>query len=199
MRDLSLKTGERHRKHRNGNKVVEVTSALMWARPPPLRLVGRLAPPRDMVSMETLRPRIALCHRRRKHHISPGGEGGANARVPRAHATLMDSSSPPWAWPFSARPSSSDDNPSMLWERRCSSSWRLSSRAARVRSYAHTRTHTHQEMIRLGTTGDQARGFAERHFSFYFNLMLKAYALMHGGIAPLAGRSGHSCTRRARR
>lgn len=38
----------------------KVTSALIWARPPPLRLVGRLAPPRDMVSMETLLPLIAL-------------------------------------------------------------------------------------------------------------------------------------------
>lgn len=38
----------------------KLTSALKWARPPPLRLVGRLAPPRDMVSMETLRPRMAL-------------------------------------------------------------------------------------------------------------------------------------------
>lgn len=53
----------------------------------------------------------------------------------------MDSSRPPCACPFSARPSSSDVNPSMHWECLCRSSWRLSSRAARVRSYTHTHTH----------------------------------------------------------
>ena len=37
----------------------QLTSMLRCARPPPLRLVGSPAPPRDMVSMETLRPRIA--------------------------------------------------------------------------------------------------------------------------------------------
>lgn len=55
---------EKNQNQNNRNKVTEVqsevTSALIWARPPPLRLVGRLAPPRDMVSMETLLPRIAL-------------------------------------------------------------------------------------------------------------------------------------------
>lgn len=40
--------------------LVLLTSMLRWARPPPLRLVGSPAPPRDMVSMDTLRPFIAL-------------------------------------------------------------------------------------------------------------------------------------------
>lgn len=77
------------------------------------------------------------------HPISIGGEEFTNAHV-WVH-TLMDSSRPPCACPFSARPSSSDVNPSMLWERLCSSSWRLSSRAARVRSFKHT--HTKQELV----------------------------------------------------
>lgn len=37
-----------------------LTSMLRCARPPPLRLVGSSGPPRDMVSMEMLRPRMAL-------------------------------------------------------------------------------------------------------------------------------------------
>lgn len=74
-----------------------------------------------------------------KGNTPHGDQGSQHSYLrPRKNThTLMDSSRPPWACPFSARTSSSRPNvsPSMLWERLCSSSLRLSSRAARVRSY----------------------------------------------------------------
>lgn len=61
-----------------GNLLIELTSALICARPPPLRLVGRLAPPRDMVSMETLLPRIALWHRKRGNVVYVSSKSSVN-------------------------------------------------------------------------------------------------------------------------
>lgn len=77
------------------------------------------------------------CEMKGSHPVHAPHDGAG--RIKTDKLTLMDSSSPPWACPFSARPSSSTPgvSPSMLWERLCSSSWRASSSAARVRSYAN--------------------------------------------------------------
>lgn len=98
--------------------------------------------------------------------------------------TLMDSRRPPWVWPFSALPSSSrhDVNPSMLCERLCSSSWRLSNRAARVRSCAQSDTNKDKMKKHL-------------HSQLCCVLSRMAVAVL---CPPLDGRSDHSCSRPAR-